>query len=123
MGFAYLSGCIFFTVYGQLIIKWRIGRFGALPDSASDKFLFLVQVLLDPFIISGLVASFLAGIFWMATMTKLDLSLAYPFMSLPFIFVLLFSALFFNEPMNLYKVSGMALIIAGVVVSSRGLSQ
>ena len=70
-----------------------------------------------------LALTFFAGILWMATMTKLDLSLAYPFMSLPFIFVLLFSALFFNEPMNVYKVSGVALIIAGVVVSSRGFGQ
>ena len=31
MGYIYIFGCIFFTVYGQLILKWRLSLKGAMP--------------------------------------------------------------------------------------------
>ena len=48
----------------------------------------------------------------MAAMTKFEISVAYPFMSLAFVLVLLLSALFFQEPITLGKVLGMILICA-----------
>ena len=123
MGFQYIFGCIFFTVYGQLILKWRIGNYGALPDDAEGKLRFVVQVLFDPFILSGLAAAFLASVFWMAAMTKFDLSYAYPFMSLSFVLVMILSGLLFRESVDVYKITGLALIVVGIFVSSRSLSQ
>lgn len=37
MGYIYIFGTIFFTVYGQLILKWRIVQYGALPETLADK--------------------------------------------------------------------------------------
>ena len=79
MEYLYIFGTIFFTVYGQLIIKWRISPYGPLPDRLIEKVQFLLHVLLDPYIISGFVAAFIASFFWMAAMTKFDLSFAYPY--------------------------------------------
>jgi len=56
----------------------------------------------------------------MAAMTKLELSFAYPFMSLSFVLVFIFSALIFHESITTPKVLGMLLIIAGIVVIGRG---
>jgi undecaprenyl phosphate-alpha-L-ara4N flippase subunit ArnF len=37
-GFLYLVGTILFTVYGQLILKWRLKRIGFLiPESFVKK--------------------------------------------------------------------------------------
>jgi len=68
----------------------------------------------------GLFAALLAGVCWMAAMTKLELSFAYPFMSLSFVLVFIFSALIFHESITTPKVLGMLLIIAGIVVIGRG---
>jgi multidrug transporter EmrE-like cation transporter len=121
MGYLYISGTIFFTVYGQLIIKWRIGRYGQLPDGLPDKINFLFHVLLDPYILSGFAAAFIASFFWMAAMTKFDLSFAYPFMSLAFVLVLILSVMFFREPLTIHKVAGMFFIVTGIFISSRSL--
>jgi len=75
--YLYIVGTVAFTVYGQIMLKWRIGIYGQLPDSASDKIIFLLKAVLDPYIFSGLVAAFIASLFWMAAMTKFDVSLAY----------------------------------------------
>lgn len=118
--YLYIFATIAFTIYGQLILKWRIGSFGPLPIDTSDKLKFLVSLLFDPVIFSGFAAAFLASLAWMAAMTKFDLSHAYPFMSLNFVVVLLLSGLLFSEPINLQKISGVGLIVLGTFVASRG---
>ena len=118
--FLYIFGAIIFTVYGQLILKWRVVYYGSLPVSVTDKAMFFGKLLIDPFIISGFVAAFLAFLCWMAAMTKLELSFAYPFMSLSFVLVLVLSGLFFHEPITLPKITGMILIVAGIIVSVQG---
>lgn len=117
MGYFYIFGCIFFTVYGQLILKWRLSLKGALPEALPDKIMFLSKAFLDPFILSGFAAAFVASVFWMAAMTKFDISFAYPFMSLAFVAVLLLSACFFHEPVTLGKVLGLVLICGGIIIS------
>jgi len=90
----------------------------ALPGDLTGKQLFLAKAFLDPFILSGFVAAFIASLFWMAAMTKLDVSFfAYPFMSLAFVAVRLLSALFCQEPITLGKVLGLAPIVSGFVVT------
>jgi multidrug transporter EmrE-like cation transporter len=56
----------------------------------------------------------------MAAMTKLELSHAYPFVSLAFVLVVLCSAWLFNEPLNMTKLAGLALICIGIVIGSQG---
>jgi multidrug transporter EmrE-like cation transporter len=56
----------------------------------------------------------------MAAMTKLPLSFAYPFMSLAFVLVMVFSSLLFNEPITAHKMIGVALVIVGLAIGSQG---
>jgi multidrug transporter EmrE-like cation transporter len=122
LGYFYIFGTIFFTVYGQIVLKWRINGIGALPEGGmSEKIIFLFKVLLDPWVFSGFIAAFIASFFWMAAMTKFDISYAYPFMSSAFVLVFLLSVLLFNEAVTWQKVIGLILIVTGIVVTSRSL--
>lgn len=118
--YVYILATIAFTVYGQLILKWRIGQLGVLPAGTFDKLKFLIGLLFDPAIFSGFAAAFLASLAWMAAMTKFELSHAYPFMSLNFVVVLLLSGWLLSEPISLQKVFGVALIVLGTLVAARG---
>jgi len=111
---------ILFTVYGQLMIKWQMNKAGQLPAGVMNKFFFLFHALLNFWVISAFFAAFLAALAWMSAMTKLDLNFAYPFMSLSFVFVLIFSVLFLHEPVSIYKLISIVLIIAGIVVLGLG---
>ena len=121
MGFYYIFGTIVFTVYGQLILKWRIEKYGSLPDSSFGKISFLFGLLHDPFMLSGFISALVASFFWMAAMTKFDLSYAYPFMSLSFVLVFFLSVWFFQEPITLHKAAGLLLIVTGIIVTSKSL--
>jgi multidrug transporter EmrE-like cation transporter len=120
MGYLYILGTIILTVIGQLVLKWRIGKYGSLPDLWGDKISFLFRLLLDPFILGGFFAAFIAGLCWMAAMSKFELSHAYPFMGLTFVLVLFFSGLLFHEPVTWPKILGIVLIVAGIAMASQG---
>ena len=118
--YSYIFMTIGFTVYGQLIMKWRVSNTGSLPEDSFEKLKFLILLLFDPFIFSGICAAFLASLAWMAAMTKFELSHAYPFMSLNFVVVLLLSGWLLSEPVTIQKVLGVSLIIIGTVIGARG---
>lgn len=117
MGYLYIIGCILFTVYGQMVLKWRMNLQGQLPAGLREKALFMLQLFLDPWLLSGFVAAFIASIFWMAAMTKFELSFAYPFMSASFILVFFLSMFIFGETFTWGKVLGLVLITAGIIAT------
>ncbi|NNJ26942.1 putative 4-amino-4-deoxy-L-arabinose-phosphoundecaprenol flippase subunit ArnF [Planctomycetes bacterium LzC2] len=118
IGYAYVGLTITFTVIGQLLIKWQMGS-ATLPEGAVAKLLFLMRQLLNPWILCGFASAFLAALCWMAAMTKLPLSRAYPPTSLALVLVLAFSALLFDEKISSSTILGSLLIIAGLLVVAK----
>jgi undecaprenyl phosphate-alpha-L-ara4N flippase subunit ArnF len=101
----YIFFTLLFTVYGQLILKWRLSNLKViLPEMVTDKLIYLIKLVLDPFIFSGFIAAFVASLFWMAAMTKFEITHAYPFMSLAPALVFLLGVFVLNETFTLGKV-------------------
>jgi len=115
----YIAGTILLTVYGQLVLKWQVSKAGEIPPGTTDKLAYLFRLLGNPWVLSGLVAAFLAFLCWAAALSKFQLSYAYPFMSLAFALVLLMSAILFRESLTLPKLLGLLLIALGITVASR----
>ena len=118
MGYVYIAATVALTVYGQLVFKWQVDEAGALPDGTRARAEYFVDFLLDPWVISMVIATVAAGVTWALTLTRLELSHAYPFMSLSFVLVLVFSVLLFNEALTAGKTIGIALIAAGLYAGS-----
>ena len=59
------------------------------------------------------------AIIWQQVLKRIELTTAYMFKGTSLIFVLLFSALIFNETITLWNVVGTALIVGGIVWFAR----
>jgi multidrug transporter EmrE-like cation transporter len=119
-GYLYILGTVLFTVYGQLVLKWQVRSVGALPADVGGIARYMGRLLANPWIVSSFGAGFLAFLCWAAAMTKFELSYAYPFMSASFVLVMVMSALVFHETVTPAKVVGLAFIVIGIIVASRG---
>lgn len=120
MGYLFIFLTVLFTVYGQLVFKWRMGLKGAIPEgNLFTKIYFILTAYLDFWIISGFLAAFLASVSWAATLTKFELSYAYPFTSLSFVLVFFAGVFLFNEEFNWYKVVGLVFIVVGVIITAK----
>jgi multidrug transporter EmrE-like cation transporter len=103
-----------FTVYGQLIIKAR----SLVHAGGDDRLSYLISMLTDILVLSGLAAAVVAGICWILAIETLELGFAYPFMALSFVLVPLGSLLFFREPLPPVQLLALGLIVAGVTLSA-----
>ncbi len=119
MGYVFVLITILLTTYGQLAIKWQVNHAGAVPADRSGQIQFFLRLLLNPWVISAIVAAFAAMVSWMAAMTRFELSQVYPFMALNFVLVGLASIWLFNEPFTAAKIAGIALICLGLFVIAR----
>ncbi len=116
MDHSYIALTIFFTVYGQIIIKWQVNAAGAFPTALTERLWFLATLLFNPWVLSGFACAFLAALSWMVAMTKFPLGYAYQFMSVTYIAILILSTLFFQETITLPKLIGMSLIVGGLLI-------
>ncbi|WP_296620046.1 EamA family transporter [Marivirga sp.] len=117
MNYIYIYGTIFFTIYGQIILKWRLNKLGSLPNSFTGKMYFLLDALMDLYIFSGFLSAFIASLFWMAAMTKFEITVAYPFMSLSPALVFFIGIFLLGETFTWGKLIGLLLIILGTLVT------
>lgn len=116
--YLYIIGTLFFTIYGQIILKWRLKNLKVvLPETIYNKGIYLIKLIFDPFIFSGFLSAFIASLFWMAAMTKFEITTAYPFMSLAPALVFIIGIFFLEETFTMGKFIGLALIIIGTIIT------
>ena len=118
MSYSFVALTILFTVYGQIVLKWKIGELAPTGVKLAEVTQ-VAKILLNPWVVSAFAAAFLASLCWMAAISKLPLSKAYPFMALSFPTVAVLSVLLFSEQVNGPKIFGISLIVLGAIVLSR----
>lgn len=111
--------CVAFTVASQLIMRWRVGLAGALPEDTSGRVQFIWQLLLTPWIWLAIACTFLAGVSWMLALTRFELSYAFPFTGASFLLILFAGAFVFNEHVSIGRVLGTLLVMLGLFVVVR----
>ena len=90
---------------------------GHVASGKSTLLYNLIKLLLDPVIFSAFVAAFIASLFWIATMTKMDITKAYPFMSMAPALVFFVGIFMLNESFTWGKVIGLIFIMIGCLIT------
>ena len=74
----------------------------------------------QPWVLLGLVCYFISAGLWILALTRVDVTVAYPMLSIGYVVAALLAWQIFGEPLTANRVLGIAIILAGVVVLSRG---
>ena len=120
MGYVYIAATLLLTVLGQLLLKWQVNTFEPFPSDWPGRLQYLFNAYTNIWVISALACAFLASVTWMLALTQFELSYAYPFMSLAFLIVVVLGIMMFGEALTMYKIIGMTLVIAGLIIASQG---
>lgn len=67
----------------------------------------------------GLFLYGVSTVLWILALRKVDLSYAYPMVSLGYAFVFVASYFFFHEPISWLRLGGLILILAGIVMVAK----
>jgi multidrug transporter EmrE-like cation transporter len=111
---------ILFTVLtnaaAQIMLKKGMNSVGAL-DIGSDGLIGTVfRVVFSPFVFLGLTTFVISMASHLIVLSKVQLSYAYPFLSLAYVVVAAYSYFFFAEDVGLARLAGIGLIVAGTVL-------
>jgi drug/metabolite transporter (DMT)-like permease len=109
------------TVTGELLLKSGINRIGGdLNLSFSTIVPAALKLFSNIFIVGGFAFVFGGALFWLAVLSRWDLSLAYPLLSISYIIGIILSVLILKEKVTLLQVLGVLVIIMGVTLVSIG---
>lgn len=72
------------------------------------------QALSSPMVWLGLVLYGVSAVLWLWVLSRLDVSVAYPLVSLGFVVTLAAGVLWLGEPFSWLRVGGCTLIVVGV---------
>ncbi len=102
---------------GQIVMKKGMQIYGEV--TAVSVWSQLVPILKTPQVFIGFVCYGISAVLWIAVVSNVDLSLAYPMVSLAYVIVFVASWLFLGETISPLRLVGLFIIVAGVIVISR----
>ncbi len=117
----YILFSVSLSAIAQLVLK--AGMSGFSSAGIFNKPLTLGTVWLvftNWFVLGGLLLYFTSALVWLYVLSKVDVSVAYPFVGVGFIITMLSGYYFFYEPLTLVKVLGTLMIGVGIICITRG---
>lgn len=76
----------------------------------------MAGIATQPFVVGGLALYGAGAVVWLAVLSRLDVSVAYPFVGLGFIMTMFLAAILLGEHVTLIRGLGTLLVVAGVVL-------
>jgi drug/metabolite transporter (DMT)-like permease len=106
---------LFLKSFASKLATSKITDFSTLFLALEPKF-FLI-------LIGGLSCYGFSVLLWVVALMRLPVSTAYPMISLGFVINLILAYFLFHEPITLWKIFGIFLIIVGVIVLALEMGQ
>lgn len=107
------------NVLGQYMMKRGMGDVGRVGGDLTDILGSLMRAFTNPFVVAGVAAYAFGSIFWLMLLSRVDLSYAYPVLSLGYVMITLVSALLLGENVTAMRWSGVLVICLGVFLIAR----
>jgi drug/metabolite transporter (DMT)-like permease len=111
---ALLLGAVGLAATGQLMLKTGMVR--ATEAARETNGSLVIKAATSPFVIFGLCVFAVSAVLWLATLSKVPLSIAYPFNALGFLAILTASSIILNEKTNVWTWVGTLIVISGLIV-------
>jgi drug/metabolite transporter (DMT)-like permease len=115
----YILISVFSGATGQIMLKKGMSSMGPLTLSIDQITTILWRIGTNPYVVIGLVIYVAGTVFWLAALSRVDLSYAYPFASLSYVVMLTASWQLFNENITPLRLLGSLVVCLGVFLISR----
>ncbi|RLE07399.1 hypothetical protein DRZ78_03025 [Candidatus Aerophobetes bacterium] len=106
-------------VLGQLSMKQGMSKIGLVSFGFPTLLSNLLRIITAPFVLLGLFLYAISTIFWLVVLSRVDLSYAYPMISIGYVLILILSWALFNEHISSIRALGVLLICIGVFLISK----
>jgi len=123
--FGFVLTGVLLNAAAQLLLKagansvGPIGAGGGLPALRQAA----LGLALHPGVIGGLACYAVSVVVWIVALSRVDVSIAYPMLSIGYVVNAVLAASLFGEVVSLQRWLGIAVIIVGVILVARSAGQ
>lgn len=117
--FAVVLASVSLNAFAQIALRKTVLTVGT-PGAAGSILHYLLMLAVNPWFIIGLSCYVISMGLWMLVLSKLEVSLAYPLLSIGYIIAAIIGYYYLGESIGVHRIVGIALICVGIVVLSRG---
>lgn len=103
----------------QLLLKAGMNRIGHFEFSYANAWPIGLQAATNLPIIAGLTCYVVSVVIWMMVLSRLEVSIAYPMVSIGYVVTAIAAWHFFGENLTPMRIAGIAVIIMGVFMVSK----
>ncbi len=100
----------------QLFIRQGMLKIGSVSLEIGQLWNMCISFFSNLYLWGGMLCYAVSIILWMVVLSKVNVSLAYPFLSVGYIITAVMAYFFLNEPLTLQKCIGIAVICLGVII-------
>ena len=110
--------CVCLTAAAQVLLKMGMSSPAIQQAMANGMRSVYWLALTSPLIWGGMICFGASAGLWLLVLGKLEVSMAYPLISLGVVLTTLAGIFILGESVSIYKLLGVSLVIAGVLVLS-----
>jgi multidrug transporter EmrE-like cation transporter len=100
----------------QLMLKYGMVQLGPISFAGVNPVIKILQIVFSPWVFLGLSTFVISMASHLYVLSKVELSFAYPFLSLAYVLVAVFAYFVFREDLNALRIAGIGLICVGTVL-------
>jgi multidrug transporter EmrE-like cation transporter len=106
-----------FAIAGQLTLKSAMDSVGRIGSrEVSDAGATISRAAREPKLWIGLVLFGISALFWLVVLSRVPLSVAYPFVGISYVLIVLFARVFLNEHVPLSRWIGVLIVALGIAI-------
>ncbi len=103
----------------QLLLKAGVSSVGKIALQWNGALGTGLKLAFEPHILGGLTCYVVSVVVWILALSRVDVSIAYPMLSIGYVVNALGAWALLGETMNVSKLAGIGIIILGVFVLAR----
>ncbi len=117
--FIYILVSVFLSAFAQITLKVGMMKYKLIAEQAETVIQKIWLIATNIYVFAGLGMYALGAVVWLAVLINIDVSKAYPFVGLGFIFTMALAYFILGEQISFIRLIGAIQVIIGVILISK----
>lgn len=117
--FPWLLFGVLLNAAAQLLLKAGAERISTMSFSWANAFPMGLQLASSPYIVAGMACYVISVVVWIGVLSRVDVSIAYPMVSLGYVVNAIAAYYLFGESLSATRLAGIGIILLGVYMVAR----
>jgi multidrug transporter EmrE-like cation transporter len=119
ISFALVLFGVLLNAAAQLLLKAGTNSIGHFEFSGANLVPIGWKVATQPYILGGLMCYAISVVVWIMALSRVEVSIAYPMLSIGYVVNAIAAYLLFGEAVGVQRLVGIGIIVVGVYVVAR----